>query len=60
MSGDADVVKVSGLAPSIKILHPEIAKDGLEINTLAGTDAVETIGLAVGAIQLFVNGVLVP
>jgi hypothetical protein len=60
VSGDADVVKVGGLAPTIKILHPEVANDRLEIATLAGTDAVNTIGLAPGAIQLFVDGVLVP
>jgi len=60
VSGDADVVKVSGLAPTIKILHPEVANDRLEIATLAGADAVNTIGLAPGAIQLFVDGVLVP
>jgi RTX calcium-binding nonapeptide repeat (4 copies) len=60
VSGDADVVRVSGLAPTIKILHPEIANDRLQINTLAGTDSVDTIGLAAGAIQLFVDGVLIP
>src|SRR5439155_4662766 len=51
VSGDAQVVKVSGLAPTVKILHPEAANDRLEINTLAGTDTVATIGLAAGAIQ---------
>ena len=60
VSGDAQVVKVSGLAPTIKILHPEAANDRLEINTLAGTDTVATIGLAAGAIQLFVDGIPVP
>ena len=60
VSGDAEVVKVSGLAPTIKILHSEVANDRLEVNTLAGTDTVDTIGLAAGAIQLFVDGVLVP
>jgi Ca2+-binding RTX toxin-like protein len=60
VSGDAEVVKVSGLAATIAILHPEAANDRLEINTLAGTDTVDTIGLAAGAIQLFVDGVLVP
>jgi Ca2+-binding RTX toxin-like protein len=60
VSGDADVVKVSGLAPTIKILHSEVANDRLEINTLAGTDTVDTIGLAAGAIPLFVDGILVP
>jgi predicted lipoprotein with Yx(FWY)xxD motif len=60
VSGDASVVKVSGLAPTVKILHPEAANDRLEINTLTGTDTVETVGLAAGAIQLFVDGMLVP
>jgi Ca2+-binding RTX toxin-like protein len=60
VSGDAAEVKVSGLAPTVAILHPEVANDRLEINTLAGTDTVESGGLAAGAIQLFVDGVLVP
>jgi hypothetical protein len=60
VSEDARVVKLSGLAPTVKILHPEVANDRLEINTLAGTDTIETVGLAAGAIQLFVDGILVP
>ena len=60
VSGDADAVRVSGLEPAIRILHPEVANDRLEIATLAGTDTVSTVGLAAGAIQLFVDGVLVP
>ncbi len=56
-SADAGLVKVSGLAPTIKILHSQAANDRLEINTLAGRDTVNTIGLA-GAIQLFVDGIL--
>jgi Ca2+-binding RTX toxin-like protein len=60
VSGDAQAVRVSGLTPTVKILHPEVANDRLEIDTLAGTDAVETAGLAAGAIQLLVDGVLVP
>jgi len=60
VSGDATAVKVSGLAPIVTILHPEIANDRLEINTLAGNDTVETVGLAAGAIQLFLDGILVP
>jgi hypothetical protein len=59
-SGDASEVKVSGLAPTVAIFHPEIRNDRLEINTLAGTDTVNSAGLAAGAIQLFVDGVLVP
>ena len=53
-------MKVSGLAPTVEILHPEVANDRLEVNTLAGTDTVDAGGLAAGAIQLFVDGVLVP
>jgi Ca2+-binding RTX toxin-like protein len=60
VSGDAELAKVSGLAATIQILHSEAANDRLEINTLAGTDTVDTSGLAAGAIQLFVDGVLVP
>jgi Ca2+-binding RTX toxin-like protein len=60
VSGDAAEVKVSGLAPTVAIFHPEVANDRLEINTLAGTDIVNSAGLAAGAIQLFVDGVLVP
>jgi hypothetical protein len=59
VSGDARVVEVSGLAPTVKILHSEVANDRLEIDTLAGTDTVATVGLAAGAIQLFADGVLV-
>ena len=60
VSGDANVVKVSGLAATTKILHPEAANDRLEVNTLAGADTVATVGLVPGSIQLLVNGVLVP
>src|SRR5215204_1856738 len=60
VSGDSDVVKVSGLAPTVEIVQPEFANDRLEINTLDGNDTVATDGLAAGAIQLFVDGVPVP
>jgi len=60
VSGDAGGVKVSGLAATIGILHSEAATDRLEINTLAGTDSVDSGGLAAGAIQLFVDGGLIP
>ena len=59
VSGDSAEVKVSGLAPTVRILHPE-ARDELDVNTLAGTDTVDSSGLAAGAIQLFVDGVPVP
>ena len=60
VSGDAADVNVSGLAPTVRIFHAEAANDRLEIDTLAGTDSVDSAGLAAGAIQLFVDGVLVP
>ncbi len=60
VGGDATIVKVSGLAATTEILHPEIANDRLELNTLAGTDTVDSGALAAGAIQLFVDGVPVP
>jgi RTX calcium-binding nonapeptide repeat (4 copies) len=60
VTGDAGGVNVKGLASTIGILHPETANDRLEINTLAGSDTVDSSGLAAGAIQLLVDGVLVP
>ena len=60
VNGDATEVMAKGLAPTVEIFHPEAANDRLEINTLAGSDTVDSDGLAAGAIQLFVDGVLVP
>jgi hypothetical protein len=60
VTGDAGGVKASGLAATVGVVHSEGASDRLEINTLAGTDGVDPAGLAAGAIQLFVDGVLVP
>ena len=59
VKGDHGDVKVSGLVPTVNVLHSEIANDRLDIKTLAGTDTVKSAGLAAGVIQLFVNGVLV-
>ena len=59
VNGDAGGLKVSGLAATVKILHSEVANDRLDVNTLAGRDAVDSGGLAAGAIQLFVDGALV-
>jgi Ca2+-binding RTX toxin-like protein len=59
VSGDAQTVKVSGLAATTRVLHSEAANDRLEINTLAGADSVVSAGLAAGAIELFLDGVLV-
>jgi Ca2+-binding RTX toxin-like protein len=60
VSGNATEVIAKGLAPAIAILHSEAANDRLEINTLAGTDSVDSAALAAGALQLFVDGLLVP
>jgi hypothetical protein len=60
VSGDASEVKVSGLAPAVNLLHSDARNDRLDINNLAGSDKVDSSGLAAGAIQLFEDGVLVP
>ena len=49
---------MSGLAATTEILHSEVAKDRLDVNTLAGSDTVGSKGLAAGAIQFFLDGVL--
>lgn len=59
VSGDSSLVKVSGLAATTEILHSELANDRLEVNTLAGVDTVGSAGLAAGAIQFLLDGVLV-
>jgi Ca2+-binding RTX toxin-like protein len=58
VNGDAGAVKVSGLAATVDVLHPELANDRLEINALG--NKVDAGGLAAGAIQLLVNGVSLP
>jgi len=60
VTGDAGGVKVSGLSATVGIAHAEAANDRLDVNTLAGTDTVDSSGLAAGAIQLFVDGLLIP
>jgi hypothetical protein len=59
VSGGADGITTSGLATTVKILHSEVANDRLELNTLAGTDSVNSAGLAAGAVLLFVDGAFV-
>src|SRR5436190_10826933 len=59
VSGDAGAVKVSGLAAAIRILHPDAALDRVDINTLGGVDSVASAALSAGAIQLFVDGLIV-
>ena len=59
VAGDAGTVKVTGLVPTVNVLHADVGSDRLDINTLAGTDTVHSAGLAAGEIQLFVDGTLV-
>jgi hypothetical protein len=59
VAGGAGDVIVSGLAATVELLHAEAA-DQLDVETLGGSDAVVSGGLATGTIQLFVDGVLVP
>jgi hypothetical protein len=60
VSGDAaSGVRVSGLAATVAILHPE-ATDRLDIDTRLGNDTVNAGGLAAGALQLFVDGLAFP
>jgi Ca2+-binding RTX toxin-like protein len=59
VNGDSSLVKVSGLAATTQVLHSELANDSLEVNTLAGVDTVGSAGLAAGAIQFLLDGVLV-
>ena len=60
VSGNSGGVTVGGLAATIGVFHPDSASDRLEINTLTGIDTVDFGGLVAGAIQLFIDGVLVP
>jgi hypothetical protein len=59
VSGDAGAVKISGLAATVRVLHPEAALDRIDLNTLSGVDTVASAALAAGTIQLFVDGALV-
>ncbi len=60
VDGDTGAARASGLAATVNVLHPEVANDRLEVNTLAGMDTVDAGGLAPGVIKLVVNGVLQP
>jgi Ca2+-binding RTX toxin-like protein len=55
VSGDAaNGVSSTGVAAAVKVLHPEFANDKLQVDTLAGSDTVDSGGLAPNTIQLFV------
>jgi hypothetical protein len=55
--GSAGNGSVTGLTASVAISHAEAAIDRLDINTLAGHDAVDSSALATGVIKLFIDGV---
>ena len=59
VSGNADEVKVGGLAATVGVLHSEVAKDRLDYKSVEGTDTVDTGGLEAGALPLFVDNVFV-
>ena len=60
VDGETGAARVSGLAATVNVLHPEVANDRLDVNTLAGTDTVDAGGLPAGVIELVVNGVPQP
>jgi Ca2+-binding RTX toxin-like protein len=59
VAGVAGDVNVTGLAPTIELLHAE-ATDQLDFENFGVGDTVASGGLAADAIQLLVDGVLVP
>jgi Ca2+-binding RTX toxin-like protein len=59
VAGGAGDVSVTGLAPTLELLHAEAA-DQLDFENFGGGDTVASGGLAAGTIQLFLDGVLVP
>jgi hypothetical protein len=59
VAGAVGDVNVSGQAPTVELLHAE-ATDQLDFETFSGIDTVASGGLTAGAIQLFLDGVLIP
>jgi Ca2+-binding RTX toxin-like protein len=59
VAGSAGDVNVSGQTPTVELLHAE-ATDQLDFETFSGIDTVASGGLTAGAIQLFLDGVLIP
>jgi hypothetical protein len=47
------MLNVTGLHPTVSVLHPQVANDQLRINTLAGNDTVDFPGIAPNTIQTF-------
>jgi hemolysin type calcium-binding protein len=59
VAGNASDVSVTGLAPTVDLLHAEAA-DQLDLETFSGIDTVASGGLAAGTLQLFLDGILIP
>ena len=59
VAGNSSDVSVTGLAPTLDVLHAEPA-DQLDLETFSGIDTVASSGLAAGTIQLFLDGILIP
>jgi Ca2+-binding RTX toxin-like protein len=59
VAGAVGDVNVTGQAPAVELLHAE-ATDQLDFETFSGIDTVASGGLTAGAIQLFLDGVLIP
>ena len=57
--GGAGSVTVSGLAPTVHLLHAEAA-DQLDFENFNFGDAVDSGGLAAGTIQLLIDGITIP
>jgi hypothetical protein len=59
VAGAVGDVNVTGQTPAVELLHAE-ATDQLDFETFSGIDTVATGGLTAGAIQLSLDGVLIP
>jgi Ca2+-binding RTX toxin-like protein len=59
VAGGAGDVSVTGLAPTLDLLHTEAA-DQLDFENFEFGDAVASAGLAAGTIQLLLDGIAVP
>jgi hypothetical protein len=59
VAGALGDVSVGGQAPALELLHAE-ATDQLDFETFSGIDTVASGGLTAGAIQLSLDGVLIP
>jgi hypothetical protein len=59
VAGAATSATVTGLPATVSITGTDGLTDVLYLNTLDGTDTVDTSGLAAGVIQLLVDGILV-